>query len=44
MIQNALAKLLDGVDLSREESRRVMGSIMAGDATPAQIGGFLVAL
>src|SRR5204862_7655273 len=23
---------------------RVMGSIMAGDATPAQIGGFLVAL
>jgi anthranilate phosphoribosyltransferase len=44
MIQNALARLLDGVDLSREESRRVMGSIMAGDATPAQIGGFLVAL
>ena len=44
MIQNALSQLLDGVDLSRDESRRVMGSIMAGDATPAQIGGFLVAL
>ena len=44
MIQDALAKLLDGVDLSRAESRRVMDSIMAGGATPAQIGGFLVAL
>ncbi len=44
MIQDALAKLLDGEDLSRDETRRVMDSIMAGGATPAQIGGFLVAL
>src|SRR5690242_21666912 len=44
MIQDALARLLDGKDLSRDESRRVMDSIMSGDATPAQIGGFLVAL
>jgi anthranilate phosphoribosyltransferase len=44
MIQDALARLLDGEDLSRAESRAVMGSIMAGEATPAQIGGFLVAL
>ena len=44
MIQDALAQLLDGKDLSRDESRRVMDSIMSGDATPAQIGGFLVAL
>jgi anthranilate phosphoribosyltransferase len=44
MIQDALARLLDGEDLSRAESRGVMGSIMAGEATPAQIGGFLVAL
>jgi anthranilate phosphoribosyltransferase len=44
VIQSALAHLLDGVDLSREEARAVMGSIMAGEATPAQIGGFLVAL
>ena len=43
-MQNALAQLLDGNDLSRAEARRVMGSIMAGEATPAQIGGFLVAL
>src|SRR4029079_15127916 len=44
MIQDALAQLLDGKDLSRDESRRVMDSIMSGDATPAQIGGYLVAL
>ncbi len=44
MIQDALSRLLDGEDLTRAESRDVMGSIMAGEATPAQIGGFLVAL
>ena len=44
MIQDALAQLLDGKDLSRDEARRVMGAIMSGEATPAQIGGFLVAL
>jgi len=44
VIQQALQKLLDGRDLSREEARGVMSTIMSGDATPAQIGGFLVAL
>jgi anthranilate phosphoribosyltransferase len=44
MIQSALAKLLDGHDLTRDEARNVMGTIMSGEATPAQIGGFLVAL
>jgi anthranilate phosphoribosyltransferase len=44
MIQKALQQLLDGRDLSREEARTVMGSIMSGEATPAQIGGFLIAL
>ena len=44
MIQDALARLLDGRDLTRAEAREVMGTIMAGEATPAQIGGFLVAL
>ena len=43
-MQSALAQLLDGKDLSREEARRVMDTIMSGDATEAQIGGFLVAL
>src|SRR5262249_10219090 len=44
MIQQALHHVLDGRDLSRDETREVMGEIMAGEATPAQIGGFLVAL
>ncbi len=44
MIQSALARLLDGHDLTRDEARRVMDSIMSGAATPAQIGAFLVAL
>ena len=44
MIQQALQQVLDGRDLSRHDTREVMGQIMAGDATPAQIGGFLVAL
>src|SRR5829696_7782383 len=44
VIQEALSRLLDGRDLNRDEARRVMGSIMDGEATPAQIGGFLVAL
>jgi anthranilate phosphoribosyltransferase len=44
MIQDALAQLLDGKDLTREQARQVMDTIMSGEATPGQIGGFLVAL
>jgi len=44
MIQQALQQVLDGRDLTRDETREVMSEIMAGAATPAQIGGFLVAL
>ena len=44
MIQEALTTLLDGRYLDRAEARAVMDEIMAGEATPAQIGGFLVAL
>jgi anthranilate phosphoribosyltransferase len=44
VIQQALARLLDGHDLSRDEARGVMGTIMSGEATPAQIAGFLIAL
>jgi anthranilate phosphoribosyltransferase len=44
MIQRALQRLLDGHDLTRQEAREVMSGIMRGEATPAQIGGFLIAL
>jgi anthranilate phosphoribosyltransferase len=43
-MQATLARLLDGHDLTRDEAREAMNTIMGGDATPAQIGGFLVAL
>ena len=44
MIQDALTTLLAGRSLDRAEARAVMEEIMAGEATQAQIGGFLVAL
>ena len=44
MIQRALQRLLDGHDLTQDEAREAMGTIMRGEATPAQIAGFLVAL
>jgi anthranilate phosphoribosyltransferase len=44
MIQRALGELLEGHDLTREDARAVMETIMSGEATPGQIGGFLVAL
>ena len=43
-IQQALAKVVDGEDLSSSEMQEVMHQIMTGEATEAQIGGFLVAL
>jgi anthranilate phosphoribosyltransferase len=44
MIQQAIAKLVDGHDLSRAESVAVMNEIADGGATPAQVGAFLAAL
>ena len=44
MIESAIARLLDGEDLGRDDARAVMAQIMTGEATPAQIAGFLVAL
>ena len=44
MIQAVISKLLDGTPLTRAEARAVMDEIMRGEATPAQIGGFLIAL
>lgn len=39
-----LAKVANGEALSREEARSAFSVLMSGDATPAQIGGFLMAL
>ena len=44
VIQTTVSRLLDGHDLTREEARETMNEIMAGEATAAQIAGFLVAL
>ena len=40
----AIAKVIAGQDLSKEEMLAVMRLIMTGEATDAQIGGFLVGL
>lgn len=39
-----IAKVAAGLPLERDEARAAFDVIMAGDATPAQIGGFLMAL
>ncbi|MYD60619.1 MAG: anthranilate phosphoribosyltransferase [Gemmatimonadetes bacterium] len=43
-IQEAIAKVIEGADLSRGEMTDVMNQIMSGEATDAQIGAFLIAL
>jgi len=43
-ITTAIAAVIDGRDLSAGEMEMVMRSIMTGQSTPAQIGGFLVGL
>jgi anthranilate phosphoribosyltransferase len=43
-MQRALARLVQGEDLSRDEMIEVMREVMSGDATDAQIGALLVAL
>lgn len=44
MIQQAIAQISQRHDLSVEMAEAVMDQIMEGSATPAQIGGFLMAL
>src|SRR3972149_2052954 len=44
MIQQAIGKLVQNQHLSAGEAEQVMDQIMTGEATPAQIGGYLVAL
>ncbi len=43
-ISTAISDVIEAHDLSRKDMRTVMHTIMQGQATPAQIGGFLVAL
>jgi anthranilate phosphoribosyltransferase len=44
LIVEALGKLVRRESLTEEESAAAMRTLMAGDATPAQIAGFMVAL
>jgi len=43
-MQSAIRSVLDKQDLSRDDMTSIMRLIMTGEATPAQIGGFLVGL
>lgn len=44
MIQEAIAKVVERVDLEEEEMAEVMGEMMEGGATASQIGAFLTGL
>lgn len=44
MLKEAIAAVIDGRDLAPENAAAVMDTIMNGNATQAQIGGFLAAL
>jgi len=43
-IQKAINNIINNINLSREDMHSIMHTIMSGEATPAQIAGFLVAL
>ncbi|MFC1503823.1 anthranilate phosphoribosyltransferase [Spirochaetota bacterium] len=43
-IQESIKKVIDGQDLTQKEAEATMNCIMSGEATDAQIAGFLVAL
>ena len=44
MIREAIDTLVSGRSLDFQEAASVMGEIMEGEATPAQLGAFLTAL
>jgi len=44
MIKEAIAKVVEGSNLSMSETESVMKEIMGGEATPAQIASFITAL
>ncbi len=43
-LQQAIASVIDRRDLSHDDMKNVMRLIMTGEATPSQIGGFLIGL
>ncbi|HZI14234.1 MAG TPA: anthranilate phosphoribosyltransferase [Myxococcus sp.] len=43
-LKEALGRVVSRRDLTREEMARIMGQMLAGEATPAQVGAFAVAL
>jgi len=43
-IQTAINNVINNINLNREDMHSIMQTIMKGEATPAQIGGLLVAL
>lgn len=43
-MKETIRKLIEGQDLTEDEAARAMDRIMSGQATPAQVAGFLVAL
>jgi len=44
LVKEGISKLIEGRDLTSEESEEIMNEIMSGEATDAQIGAFLTAL
>ena len=44
LVKYALAAVVEGKQLSMDEARAAMGSVMDGEATPAQLAALLVAL
>jgi anthranilate phosphoribosyltransferase len=44
MIREAIQRVVEGENLTRDEASRAMGEIMDGEATPAQIGALVTAL
>ncbi len=43
-LKGLIAKAASGNSLSRDEAEAAFDIMMSGDATPAQMGGFLMAL
>jgi anthranilate phosphoribosyltransferase len=44
VLQDYIGKIVGGQDLGADEAEAAMQTIMTGEATPAQIGGYLIAL